>query len=312
MVTVSVEPSRSRRAAACGPVVDRPGGLDHPLPRRGGHVRIAVERARDRRDRQAERSRPACAGSSRKPRPRRFQNVLVTHYTRYIPAPCQARFVRIPLPRLRSALNQLGDLARIEPRVRCRSRLTDGKLQSRPVRLRSPASRHAISRDRHAHHRHCRHHRSDQLLDRQRLYRLLQDDRERGRDLHRRQRGRQAGRRLRLQFERPLRAARAAARALHPAPKAAKPEAIQVQRGAHRPGQGLGRDDDGTRSPAGTASARSRSACSTWRCGTRSPRPRACRSGGFWPTAIVGARPMTPPGSMPPAATTIPARASTA
>ena len=54
---------------------------------------------------------------------------------------------------------------------------------------------------------------------------------------------RQAGRRLRLQFERPLRAAGPAARALHPAAASeAKPEEHRRRcRGLHRPGQAPGR-----------------------------------------------------------------------
>ena len=86
-----------------------------------------------------------------------------------------------------------------------------------------------------------RHRRSDLVRNRQRLYRLLADDGERGRDPHRRGARRQAGGRLRLQFERPLCAARAVARALHSAP--ARRQAGRDRRRARpdRSGEMLGR-----------------------------------------------------------------------
>ena len=56
------------------------------------------------------------------------------------------------------------------------------------------------------------------------------------------------------------------------------------------------------------ANVRSRSACSTWRCGMRLRKPKACRCGGCWPTATTAAWPTRPPGSMPPAAIIIPTR----
>ncbi len=66
----------------------------------------------------------------------------------------------------------------------------------------------------HAHHRHPLRRRPDRVADPQRVHRLLEDDRQRRRGGHRRHPRRRAGRRLRLQLQRPLRAAGAAHRAL--------------------------------------------------------------------------------------------------
>ena len=162
----------------------------------------------------------------------------------------------------------------------------------------------------HAHHRHPRHRRADQFGDRQRLYRFSQMTASVVAIVTDLMRRRQAGGRLRLQLERPLCRAGPAARALHPAPAAADPEALLDDERPDRPGQVLGGDDGATRSRAATASARSRSACSTWRCGIRAKaegmplwRLLADRYNG-------GAGRRRTPGSMPPAATTTRARAS--
>ena len=63
------------------------------------------------------------------------------------------------------------------------------------------------------------------------------------------------------------------------------------QRQEPRSAQDLGRRCSPTRSRAATASARSRSAPSTWRSGTRWPRSKASRCSSCWPTATATASP---------------------
>ena len=94
-----------------------------------------------------------------------------------------------------------------------------------------------------AHHWHYRHRRSDLLRHPQRLYRFLADDGERGRHPHRRGARWQARGRLRLQFERPLCAARAAARALHSAAESRQAGRDRRRARAARSGEMLGRHD---------------------------------------------------------------------
>ena len=160
----------------------------------------------------------------------------------------------------------------------------------------------------HAHHRRSRDHPADRLADPQRLYRLLQDDREPRRGGHRRGARRPARGRLRLQLERPLRPGRPHPRALpRPHPRGRSGEPARRERRQPRSAQDLGRDDDRTRSRAATASARWRSGRSTWRCGTRRPRSPASRSSASSPSATA-ARPTRASSSTRPAAITIPAR----
>ena len=76
----------------------------------------------------------------------------------------------------------------------------------------------------HAHCRSPRGHGADRLVDRQRLYRLLQDDAVARRARHRRRARRPGGRGLRLQLQRPLRPGRADPRALRAAARRGRPE----------------------------------------------------------------------------------------
>ena len=80
------------------------------------------------------------------------------------------------------------------------------------------------------------------------------------------------------------------------------------QRQEPRPAQDLGHACSPTRSPAATASARSPSAPSTWRSGTRWPRSKASRCSSCWPTATATASRTARSSSTPPAATTTRAR----
>jgi hypothetical protein len=70
----------------------------------------------------------------------------------------------------------------------------------------------------------------------------------------------------------------------------ADPARCSTRSGANLdPHKDLGHRCSPTRSRAATASARWRSAPSTWRCGTRSPRSRASRCSSCWPTATATA-----------------------
>ena len=125
----------------------------------------------------------------------------------------------------------------------------------------------------------------------QRLYRLLADDGERGRPPHR-CRARRHGRRLWLQFQ-----ARYAPQGRRERLSRDFQAGGDRRRARHADlGEMLGRDEE--REAGGTASARSPSACSIWRCGTRGESQKACRCGGCLPTATTTARPpTTPPGA---------------
>ena len=97
----------------------------------------------------------------------------------------------------------------------------------------------------HAHHRRSRDHPADRLADPQRLYRLLEDDREPRRGRHRRRARRPARGRLRLQLERPLRPGRPHPRALpRPHPRGGAGEPARRERRQPRSAQDLGRHDD--------------------------------------------------------------------
>ena len=160
------------------------------------------------------------------------------------------------------------------------------------------------------HRRRLRSHQADLFADPQRLYRLHQDDDEPRRRRHRRQARRQARGRLRLQFQRPLRAGRADPRALRAAADGGRSE-VAAERGRRqsRSRQGLGHDDV------------EREAGRPWRALGRGRHHRhggvGCGGEDRGQAAVPPARrapqadrPIRASSSMPPAAITIPARTS--
>ena len=139
-----------------------------------------------------------------------------------------------------------------------------------------------------------------------------QDDDEPRRGRDRRGARRHAGRRLRLQLERPLRPGRAHPRALRAtAFWKPKPASLLDDAGDNLdPRPRLGRDDEQRK--AGRpwrALGRGRHA-STWRCGMPPPRSQASRCSACWPS-VTASRPIRASSSMRRAATTIRARTTT-
>ena len=162
--------------------------------------------------------------------------------------------------------------------------------------------------DAHAHHRRSRDHAADRLADPQRLYRLLEDDREPRRRCHRRGARRTACRRLRVQLERPLRPGRPDPRALpRPRPRSRSGEPPRRERRQSRPAQDLGGDDgerEARRPRRALGRGRHARHGGLGRGRRRSP---ASRCSACWPSGRA-ARPTRASSSMRPAATTIPAR----